>query len=168
MTASHHNEIESVLSFIRTREEQERVHVALGELVRRADQKGNIAFEKILESRLPADAAEVFEKIIGSLPYKEDHGKLKTFLASLKTAVEKMRVMTLDVALEPSEEMTKRISLWVTDNVGSDIVLAFNTDQRIVGGARIMFAGRYIEKTLDQKIDDFFKKEQEKILQDIR
>ena len=93
--------------------------------------------------------------------------QLRKFLETLKKSIGAMRVLTLDIAFSPSEKDIDAINSWVVGNVGSDVVLDFTHDATIGGGAKIMFEGRYTEKTLRQKIEQVFEKERERILQTI-
>ena len=157
------NNLEKILAHIRTREEQGRMQEAVGMLERVVHQPA--AFEKIIGSRVPEHCAQALRSAFENEALKEGPERLKEFLGTLKKSIGAMRLLTLDVAFSPSEKDIDAINTWVADNVGSDIVLDFAQDEAIGGGAKIMFEGKYIEKTLNQKIEKVFEKERERILQ---
>lgn len=158
--------IEVILSHIRTREEQGRMQEAVGMLERSVNQPAS--FEKIIKSRVPEHCAHALDRVFEEETLKGNPERLRAFLGTLKKSIAAMRVLTLDLAFSPSEKDIDAINSWVVGNVGSDIVLDFTQDETVGGGAKIMFVGRYMEKTLRRKIENVFEKERERILGAIR
>src|SRR3989338_7024541 len=161
----HQKHIESIMALIRTRDEQEFVQEAVSMLERSVNQP--TTFGKIIQSRVPEHCAHAMNRVFEDEALKGNTEQLRKFLETLKKSIGAMRVLTLDIAFSPSEKDIDAINSWVVGNVGSDVVLDFTHDATIGGGAKIMFEGRYTEKTLDRKIEQVFEKERERILQTI-
>ena len=120
--------------------------------------------EEILKPLLP-------ERLIGSLadataPYMRE-GKpsdFTEFIKILKAEFGKLRVLRIYIALEPSEKLLESIKSWLEEKAGEDIILEVEVDRQILGGARLVFEGKFREITLARLIDSFFKEEREEIL----
>jgi len=78
-----------------------------------------------------------------------------------------MRILRLEVAIEPSDAFVDRIAGWVLSNLGSDIVLDIARDRTVVGGARIVFLGKYRENTLIDMVKNVFETKRDVVMKEL-
>jgi len=84
---------------------------------------------------------------------------LKTLLASMN----KLEVIHLGLAFEPSGDLVEKLSLWIDKNLGEAVVIDFELKPQLIGGASISYKGRYGDYSLSKKIDEYLEiKRQEK------
>ena len=86
------------------------------------------------------------------------------FIENLKVEFGKLRVLKLYIAFEPSEKFLESVKNWLEEKIGEDIILEVEVDRRILGGACLVFEGKFKEITLAHLIDDLFRERREEIL----
>lgn len=125
-------------------------------------------FEKILKTRLPKHIAEAMRDILSQSPLKENPAAMKDFFQNLKDTIDILPFLKLSLSFSPSEEMIQRLHEWVEKNLGIGILLDISYDTLILGGAQIIFQGKYKELTLSQMITDVLAKEKINVLKLIK
>ncbi len=133
----------------------------LHDAIYRAD---SAVFLDILRKDFPKRVADELSNILAVPLTQKDFQTIKETLLSLEEMLGQLTVMSLDLAFEPSTEVIDTISAWVGREVGSRIILDIHIDRTIIGGARIVFKGRYWEKTLIQMIAEVLEQKRESIL----
>lgn len=89
--------------------------------------------------------------------------ELKEFLTSLKNLLQTTTVLTLTISFAPSDEATSLISSKTKELFGVTTLLEINIQESILGGAMIIFKGKYLDYSLRTKIDQVFKNKSKEI-----
>jgi len=111
------------------------------------------ALEIVLKSGVSAPCAEILKNA-----FAKGVDKAK-YLKQAKEALKKLKVISLRVAFDPTEDMIDKLFSWVTKNVGEGTILDITKDEEIIGGAIIVSQGHYLDFSLRKKIREFFSKQ---------
>ena len=144
---------------LRTKDERDLLRNEIAELeaaVFRSDPK---AMEKILTSHFSEHLASAMRKIFQDPLFKDNPESLRNFFHDLRNTIDRLPLLKLSIAFNPSEEMIARLHEWIQKNLGPGVVLDISYDSMMLGGVRIIFAGRYKEMTLAQMITEILIKE---------
>jgi F0F1-type ATP synthase delta subunit len=60
----------------------------------------------------------------------------------------------LTLAFTPTESFRKKISAWLQKEIGRPLFLKITVDKTILGGAIIIYNGRYQDASLRKKLDE--------------
>jgi|SRR5579884_2154011 len=77
---------------------------------------------------------------------------LKNFIEKVKDTINKLPVMDLSLAFEPTEHTFEMISDWFSLNLKKQILLDIKVDRKLIGGATISFNGKHLENSILPKI----------------
>lgn len=141
--------IKKIISSLRTVEERDTLYRAVDALEREQYRIGKSEEKEILK-QISSSVAALLESALGSSSLAENPAAKKEFLGNLKNKLKSLRVLKIDLAFEPKPATLNKISAWVKENAGEDILLEIGLDRTIVGGARIIFGGKYVEETLEK------------------
>ncbi|HMS23157.1 MAG TPA: hypothetical protein PKA38_05380 [Candidatus Levybacteria bacterium] len=83
---------------------------------------------------------------------------IKEALSKIQSLGNKIPVVSLQLAFEPTEPMIASFSFWFIKNIGSKVILDIQLERKIIGGALIALNGTYDDFTLKTKIDTYFNK----------
>lgn len=78
------------------------------------------------------------------------------FFSGLKELLKKLQVIKLVLAFCPSQKMLENIHNFVTENIGSGYVLEIEILDEVLGGAIVIFNGKYADFTLKKEIEENF------------
>jgi len=152
-----------VIADIRTKEERDVLRDQISKLEAALYHADPEILEKILQTRIPETLAEKMRNMIDELKLRDHPEAIKKFFQDFYNALQQLPLMRIGIAFTPTEEMVTCMHQWTKDNLGQGIILDINFDRSILGGAKIIFAGRYKEMTLAQMINDVFIKEKSAI-----
>lgn len=141
--------IPKIISSLRTTEERDALYEAIGDLEVEQYRVGGPEEGEILK-RVSSSTAALLESILRGHSLNKNHIQKKDFLKNLRDRLKALRVLKIDLAFEPKPLFLNKLSTWVKKNVGEDTLLEIGFDKTLVGGARIIFGGRYIEETLEK------------------
>lgn len=158
----------SLIRTIRTKEEKDKLRDQMIMLEGSLFRSGSEGFEKILKTKLPEHIASVMRDILSGSSLKENPEATRKFFEELKHTIDALPLLKLSMAFSPSEEMIQRLHEWIAENLGVGIVLDISYDTLILGGARMIFQGKYKESTLSQMITDVLAKEKTNVLKLIK
>lgn len=79
-------------------------------------------------------------------------------LSKIQALGNSLPVVSLELAIEPTEETIKAISFWFIRRLQTKVILDITLERRIIGGAYIAFNGTYRDYSLQTKIDKYFGK----------
>ncbi len=85
-----------------------------------------------------------------------DRTAIENLLGNIKTQVEKLKVLKIYLAFDPTTEIIDDIFNWTLKNIGEEVVLDIEKDESILGGAIIVFEGRYRDFTLKRGLEEIF------------
>lgn len=157
-----------LVRMIRTKEEKDTLRDQMIALEATFFRPESEDFETILKTRLPKHIAAAMRNIFSQPSLKDNPGAVKEFFQNLKDMIDALPLLKLSLSFNPSEEMIGRLHEWVEENLGIGILLDISYDTLILGGARIIFQGRYKELTLSQMITDVLAKEKTNVLKLIK
>ena len=159
----HENQVKRVLESVKTKEELDILKRAVS-FLEQALYKGKGEVEEVLNSELPRDLAASFREVITEAPYQGSVSKIADLLSDLKKTISRMRIFGLDLAFYPSEKSVTILYNWVRREAGESVVLDLNIDRGVIGGARLVFGGKYRDYSLGGMIEEAMEEERERIL----
>lgn len=157
-----------VIRDVRTKDERDVLRDEVEELEMSLFRSDSYALEKTLKARLPKEISIVLKEILARPEFTDNPEALKTFFRKMKDILDTLSLLKLNIAFQPSEEMITRLHEWILINLPLGVVLDIGYDGSIIGGARIIFGGKYKEMTLAQMIMDVLAKEKTIIMEMIR
>lgn len=149
---------------VRTKEERDILREKINELEAALFRFHLEEFEKILSVQLSERITLAMRDALARPEFKNNSENLKVFFLDAKRTLDAFIPLRLTVAAKPNEEMINRMHEWTQKNLGNGIMLDIEYDGSILGGARIIFNGRYKEMTLAQMITDTLTKEKTTIM----
>ncbi len=114
----------------------------------------------ILEKSLSPEKKEV---IINYL--ENEHVDIKNpvliqeSLLKLKKEGDKIPVVNLTLAFEPTQSILKNMSLWFLRRIQKKVVLNITLERTVLGGAFISYDGKYKDYTIQTKLNKYFEKQ---------
>jgi len=116
--------------------------------------KDDQMLKNTLERSVRFSTAEIIKNKLSEL---NDKNKMEEFLYKFKENLQKLKTLKLILAFEPTEEIIKNIHAWITENLGTGIIIEIELDSAIIGGAIIIYRGLYKDFSLRRLIDEKFK-----------
>jgi len=149
----------NILSEIKTKEEantlSEEIDLLRSSLYEGNDQSksgGNAeSFSQTLSSNIRKNISKAISEDL-----KQSTVSLEQFLDDLQKTIENLPVLTLTLAFEPTGETAIKITNWTSNNLGDKVIIDFDFDKRIVGGAIISYQGQYRDFSLKKAITKSF------------
>lgn len=85
-------------------------------------------------------------------------------LSQVKSIIETLPNLRLTIAVRPTVRMVESLSRTVRKIVNPNLTLEFDVDPTIIGGAVVVNNGKVFDHTVKRKVQEFFEKNQEKII----
>ncbi len=82
---------------------------------------------------------------------------LSTALADLRRRLESMTKIQITTAFAPDYKFILKLKDWVNTNIKKDILVDFEFDPMLLGGAQVIYNGRYKDYSLAKSLDTYFK-----------
>ena len=164
MAHSNKDSFQELLGHIKTQEERNILCEGLEKFERTLYRVNAAGRERVLREDLPESVAHHLEALMAKPPYAEDIGALRDFVGRLKRAAEAITPLRLELAYEPSENAVTQIQEWLRRNIDTQVVLDIRVDPACIGGARVIFNGRYFDGTLGELLGRLFVKKQKELL----
>lgn len=156
------NTYSNITSIVRTTGERALLRDELRLLLTSVFETKKETLEEVLNSQVRASTSEIVRE---NLAMKVDPQK---FFEDALSDLEKLEVLHLTTAVEPTEHVLIRIVDWVRKNVGEHIILSFDYNPALVGGAIIAFRGRYKDISLRNAVADVLDQDKDKIIEKLR
>lgn len=147
---------ENVYVNIRTVEERGVVYTGIDSLLDALYRKeGDVG--EILETTMPRIIVKPLkEELIHKGVSVES---VQEYLDGLKQALEKLQILSLEIAFDPTEETIAILTTWVRKNIGNAVIIQFSLDKTLLSGVRLSFEGRYKEINLAHIIDEMLQQQ---------
>jgi F0F1-type ATP synthase delta subunit len=87
-----------------------------------------------------------------------------SFFQTLKILLKKLKVIKLVLAFDPTRRTIERIHNFVKDNIGIGYVLDIEAYHDILGGAIVIFNGKYKDSTLKKNLEEVCRSRRNEIL----
>lgn len=114
-------------------------------------------FEETLERQVRIRVAMEIRKLIQQAKSSKKE-EVKALLSDAYRTVCVLAILQLTLAFEPSEIVIGNISRWARQNLAAGILLDLSLDRSILGGALIMYHGKFYDFTLRKKLNEIFEK----------
>lgn len=125
------------------------------------------SWHNVLDKVLPEKFSVQLKDLIAQLPVEQQPETIRELLADLKNAISKFRLLKIDLAFEPTNEVIDQLNFWVDEKLGLEVVLDIGYEKTLIGGARIIFAGRYGDFSAAKSLADILRREKKNILKEI-
>lgn len=113
----------------------------------------NISPLEALEGKLPNKIYELVKQAVAEKKVDPQNTQaLKDILETFLDALDGMQEITLILAIDPSQKTLDDLSEYVKDAFGLNSILCLKKDRDIVGGAIIIFGGRYLDYSVRKKL----------------
>ncbi len=109
-------------------------------------------FDTVIQGQIRPEMAAIFKKL------GREAISTVGFLAGLRQAILNSRKAELVIAVSPNQRLTLRLSEWVKENFGQDVLLDLLYDPGILGGAIVSFGGKYMDFSLRPQVAEWFSK----------
>lgn len=156
--------LNELLKHVRTREELDHLRQGIERLEEALYRRHSQSFENIMRGELPEGVARHLEEIFSHPPYAENRSSQEALLAELKKSLKWVKYIKIEFAFEPTELLVEKVSEWVRQEVGENIVLDISADLAMLGGARLSYGGKYDEYSLVRLIERALVQKQDEIL----
>lgn len=160
--------IRSFLSLIRTTDERDTARRGVARLEESLFRSFPREFNEVIRSEFSARTGEYLRDFFSKPSYLRNPDLIKTDLIAVLTALDAMRTLRLEVAIEANDVFIERVAGWALVNLGSDIVLEVVRDRTVVGGARIIFQGKYRKSTIVDMVQNVFEKKRDIVMKEFQ
>jgi len=123
------------------------------------------SIEKTLTSISTDSARKIMQVFSKNSLDINDRDVVTGFFETLKDLLEKLKVIKLVLAFDPTFKTITNIHNFVKDTVGIGYVLDIEISEDVLGGAIVMFNGKYNDFTLKKRVEDAFTAKNKEILQ---
>jgi len=150
---------EEILKKIRTKDEANK-------LIEEIDMLSDAFYRQALfPSTLDSKVRFWFAEILREKIKREKNFSLAGFLKNLKEKVEKLRVLSIVIAFEPTEVGLEKLASFVKENVGGDVILEIVYNPRVIAGAILIWGGKYKDFSLRRVFEEECDKKKEEIIE---
>jgi F0F1-type ATP synthase delta subunit len=118
----------------------------------------NIPLTEKLRGKVSEDFKGFIEKLERENVITRDVEKNRIFFENLKNYLLKIPQIKIEIAFKPSRIFVEKISLWLEKNFGEKIIVDLYFNPEIVGGAIVEYKGKYLNYSLEKKIDELISK----------
>lgn len=158
-------ELSSILSLVTTKSQQTEalnlIEKLLSELYKNND-KNKTQNQNII------NASPLYQEILKTIQAQnisDNKTQVEKFLNSLMDAIKKLNLLKISIAIEPNQEMTNSLKIWLNKNKVTNTILDFEVNPGIIGGAIISGEkGTYADFSILKKINDVFLNQKQEIL----
>lgn len=151
----------SLIDKIRTRRDVLETIDKLGMVISRSFEK-NQTIKGLLESYFDQETLEAVVETLGNTKTKD--ADQTQVLKTLKSTLETLPNLRLTVAIKPTVRMVESLSRTIRKEVNPQMTVEFDVDPKVIGGAVIVSNGKVFDHTVKRTVDEFFSKNQDKIM----
>jgi len=83
-------------------------------------------------------------------------GELREIISELKQEVPNIHQVKFVLAFQPIPSFVDVLFLWVSNNLGKDLLVNYEVNASIIGGAIIIYKGRYLDYSSAPLISKYF------------
>lgn len=113
-----------------------------------------------IDSLFTNQLAVRLKKILNSLQVNQNDGNgLKQFFSAIKKVLDDADVLVVTLGITPTAELLEDIADMVRASFANEcILLEYKVDPHILGGAQIIWQGKYLDYGLDKLVSEWFAK----------
>lgn len=144
-----------ILKSLRTVEEAEEFSSQIDILLKNLFKTQAQPLEESLKKLIDLKTSGIIKQAIKDKDINpSDHAAIENLLSDIKKEIQKLKVLKLCLAFDPTAEIIEDIFDWVLKNIGNGIILDIEKDESIIGGAIIVFEGRYKDLTIRKRFEE--------------
>lgn len=118
----------------------------------------NQPFLKTLEQEISFPLSETLAKLaISNEVNLDDLEEVDRFLSMLRDNIQIIPRMTLTLTFEPTLDLIRDINEWITVNLQAAIILDFEIDKSLIGGAKVAYNGKIVDHSLRKRVETMMK-----------
>lgn len=152
---------ESIYINLRTTAERGVVFAAIEALIDALYKKGG-DMGNLIETEMPNAVVRPLKQALTQLPDMSPK-TVRGYLEGLRKQLTTLRILSLEIAFDPTEETIAVLTGWVREYLGNDIIMDLSVDRGLFGGARVSYEGRYKEINLAILIENIMRQQEESI-----
>lgn len=123
-----------------------------------------VPMEKALNSISEESAKKIQQAFLKNNLDINDKDLVRDFFGTLKNLVKKFKVIKLVLAFDPTRKTIENIHNFIKKAVGIGYILDIEASPDLLGGAIVIFNGKYSDFTLKKMIEDTFQTKNKEIL----
>lgn len=148
---------EPILLGIRSKSDLDQLQNTIGEILTSLFTIKKTKLDTILDKSLHKPLARAVKDAIKKEKITlTDHDKIKEFFQKLQEAVSRLPLVRLTFAFSPSPKILETTSDWAKNTFGHDAILDIEIDEKILGGAIVVYEGIYKDFSLKNRIQKVF------------
>jgi F0F1-type ATP synthase delta subunit len=152
-----------IIESVKTRTDQYNLLRDLEALKSSVYKTGETSFENTMRTGVNNKLSEGIKNILHSVENNSDPDIISAILNDVISSVKGLKFIRIEIPVEPTELMIKKIHKCVAEKTGQGRILDIIVDKNIIGGARVTFEGKFADCTLDQAWEDMWKKIREEM-----
>lgn len=154
-----------LITSLKTTREVDDLSLEIDTLMSELFKSEKMSLEKALTS-ISSDLAKNIKEIFSKNKFDMDDKKeAMDFLDILKDLIKKFKVIKLILAFDPTRKTIEKIHEFISEGIGIGYILDIEVDESFLGGAAVMFNGKYKDFSLKKSLEETFKEKREQILQ---
>lgn len=123
-----------------------------------------MSLEKALTAISATNAQKIMQAFSENNLDTNDKDVVRDFLDTLKSLIKKFKIIKLVLAFDPTLKTIEKIHNFVKEKMGIGYILDIDVSQDLIGGAIVIFNGKYNDFTLRKRLEDVFANEKEAIV----
>lgn len=147
----------NLLSKIRTTEERDKLELELDLLLSNLYEHQGTGLDSALRTKVRNWVAT---EIRTELPDVSDVGLAQNYIKNLKGELSKLKTLKLKIAFEPTDSSIDKFSDFAHRYIGRDVLIDFEIDPQIFGGAEITYEGEYRDLSLKRLFESEYKEKE--------
>lgn len=116
------------------------------------------SFENVLKTTISSDLHHAVIETMKELGLGNTEKERTSAIEMMKQKLLSMPVLKLEIAVISTGTLLEKIHGWAKANLGEDVVLEVVRNVDLIGGARITYRGKYVDKSLAKRWPMLWKK----------
>lgn len=153
-----------LIASLKTTREVESLLVSLDTLTSTFFKSEKVPLEEALDSVSQDFARKLLRLFLKNNLDPNDKDAVIGFFDTLKTLLAKFKVIKLVLAFDPTNKTLEKLHNFVKETVGDGYIFDIEVSPDILGGAIVIFNGKYYDLSLKKTIEEAFANGKEEIL----
>lgn len=121
------------------------------------------SFEKAIESVNEEYAVKIMQTFAKNKLDINNRDTVENFLNTLKDFLKQLKIIRLVISFEPTHRTVEKIHNFVKENIGIGYILNIEISEDLMGGAIVIFNGKYSDSSLKKNIENAFANRRQEI-----
>lgn len=156
----------TLFSDIRTLDDLHLLKSEIDTLLSALFQTDNTAFKAVMDTKLQRNLGNALTKVLTDANVSlTDQETLQKYFSGLKEFIATLPIVQLTLAYHPTNEQIEQLSDWLRRETGQMVILELRFDKRLLGGAVIVYNGKYQDLSLKTKLDRVYEEKKAELIQ---